>query len=245
MSFQVPDWITFRGEHRQLVSYPLEAYLRELPAQPDFRLRGTGQSRGYVASWEIRGNNTFWLTGLQTRPDGDGPDPGIALLFSTASPVAATWVNQCLWMQDVRQRRFSLFGNGITYTRETYLSVWHGRMVIVEEVDGKTGRRIGGDLTSQLEDVFGPEESSFLRAAFADPDDAAPRLVYADWLDDRNDPRAGVVRIAERLRRLDPAAASQERSAHVEVLRRGLDNWLWTRVMDYHVLRTQLTPIIT
>src|SRR5262245_30437487 len=31
------------------------------------------------------------------------------------------------------------------------------------------------------------DEQSFLNAILAAPDDSAPRLIYADWLDERND----------------------------------------------------------
>ena len=84
---------------------------------------------------------------------------------------------------------------------------------MVEEIDGKTSRRVGGELTPHFDAVFGPEEGAFLRAAFAAPDDAAPRLVYADWLEERHDPRAAVIRAVERHRRLDPASAARERAA--------------------------------
>jgi uncharacterized protein (TIGR02996 family) len=240
MSLQVPDWIVFRGQHRQLLSYPLEPYLKGLPHQPDFRLRGSGQDRGYVASWEVREDDTLWLTGLTTRPDGDGPDPGVGLVFPAAGPVAAIWVNQPLLAPDIEQRRFSPHGNGTVYARETHLSVWGGRLVMVEEVDGKTGRRIGGDLTAGLEAMFGPEEAAFLRAAFADGDDEAPRLVYADWLEERHDPRAAVVRAAERLRRAGPDATSAERSRLQSLVRHGDGDWLWRRLLGYDRLSTGL-----
>lgn len=242
MSLQDPDWITFRGRHRQLLSYPLDSYLRELAAQPDLR-RGSGRGRGYVASWEVRADDTLWLTGLTTRPDGNGPDPGIGLVFSAAGPVAASWVSQPLLAPDVEHRRFSPRGNGSYYARETHLSVWRGRLVMVEEVDGKTGRRVGGELTPTLEGVFGPEEGAFLRAAFADGDDEAPRLIYADWLDDRHDPRAAVVRAAERLRRLDPEATHTERASLQERVRHGEGDWLWRRLLGYDRLSTGVVAV--
>ena len=245
MSLQVPDWIMFRCRHRQLLSYPLDAYLRDLPKRPEFRLRGEEQRRGYVASWEIRDDHTLWLTGLETRTPDDGPDPGASLVFPSGGPVRATWVSQPLWTPDLEQKRFSLLGNGTTYAHESYLSVWDGRLVMVEEVDGKTNRRIGGELTPHLEQLFGPEEGSFLRAAFGDPDDAAPRLVYADWLDERHDPRGEVVRVAERVRRLDPDDAAREHSTHRDLLRRGLNHWLWARLLGYHDLDTGwLLPLL-
>jgi uncharacterized protein (TIGR02996 family) len=38
------------------------------------------------------------------------------------------------------------------------------------------------------------DDEAFLRAIVDAPGDDAPRLVYADWLDERNDPRGGYVR---------------------------------------------------
>ena len=52
------------------------------------------------------------------------------------------------------------------------------------------------------------DEEAFLRAISAAPDDAAPRLVYADWLDERGDPRAEFVRVQVRLRDLPPTDPS-------------------------------------
>ena len=244
MSLQDPDWIVFRGQNRPLLSYPLDVYLRGLPQRPDFRLRGAGQNRGYIASWEVRADATLWLTGLRTRTDGDAPDPGIGLVFPQPGPVPATWVRQPLRSPDLEQRRFSPIGNGTTYVRETYLSVWDGRLVMVEEVDGNTRRRVGGELTPYLETLFGPEEGAFLRAAFIDPDDSAPRLVYADWLDERHDPRAGVIRMAERLRGLDPESAARERSAHQDLLAHGLGHWLWLRLLGYQNLAMGLSTLV-
>jgi uncharacterized protein (TIGR02996 family) len=39
------------------------------------------------------------------------------------------------------------------------------------------------------------EESAFLRAIREEPDDDAPRLVYADWLEERGDPRGEYLRL--------------------------------------------------
>jgi uncharacterized protein (TIGR02996 family) len=238
MSVQDPDWITFRSRHRMLLNYPLDAYLRDLPARPDFGFED-GRHRGYIASWAVLPDATLWLTGLKTRPDGPAPDPGIALVFEKGGPVPAAWVNQPLQTQESRDRRYSPFGSATA--RATYLSVRAGRVVAVEETDGNN-RRVGGELTPHLETVFGPEESAFLRACFAAPDDAAPRLVYADWLDERHDPRAEAVRLAERVRRLDPESASRQRLALGEVLGRG--DWLWRRLLGYDRFLQELRPAL-
>jgi uncharacterized protein (TIGR02996 family) len=52
------------------------------------------------------------------------------------------------------------------------------------------------------------DESAFLAAVRAAPADLAPRLVFADWLDERNDPRGELIRIEEEMRTL-PAFADR------------------------------------
>src|SRR5262249_8674335 len=53
-----------------------------------------------------------------------------------------------------------------------------------------------------------PEEAAFLHQVCAAPDDDAPRLLYADWLDEHNDSRGIFIRVQCALARLphdDPA----------------------------------------
>src|SRR5262249_20802400 len=42
----------------------------------------------------------------------------------------------------------------------------------------------------------------FLRAILENPDDDTPRLVYADWLEERDDPRGEFIRVQCRLARM-------------------------------------------
>jgi uncharacterized protein (TIGR02996 family) len=55
---------------------------------------------------------------------------------------------------------------------------------------------------------MGPEEAAFLDRVCADPDDDAPRLIFADWLDERGDPRGEFIRVQVALARL-PAVDSR------------------------------------
>src|SRR5262249_17492289 len=48
------------------------------------------------------------------------------------------------------------------------------------------------------------DEAAFLAAIAEAPDDRATRLVYADWLEERGDPRAELVRIEEERRAVPP-----------------------------------------
>jgi uncharacterized protein (TIGR02996 family) len=52
------------------------------------------------------------------------------------------------------------------------------------------------------------DEAAFLNAVRAAPSDQAPRLVYADWLDERADPRGELIRVEEEMRSL-PAFADR------------------------------------
>jgi uncharacterized protein (TIGR02996 family) len=59
----------------------------------------------------------------------------------------------------------------------------------------------GADLViNRLAAEVGMDEKAFLRAIRAAPGDLAIRQVYADWLEDRGDPRAAWVRLEARLR---------------------------------------------
>jgi uncharacterized protein (TIGR02996 family) len=46
---------------------------------------------------------------------------------------------------------------------------------------------------------------AFLQAVLAEPDDDAPRLIYADWLEERGDPRGAFIRLQCALERIVPA----------------------------------------
>jgi uncharacterized protein (TIGR02996 family) len=64
------------------------------------------------------------------------------------------------------------------------------------------------------------EDFLFLRAIFHQPDDEALRLVYADWLEERGDPRAEFLRLEAQLNRL--AKGSSSRRATLEKQMRDL-----------------------
>jgi uncharacterized protein (TIGR02996 family) len=57
------------------------------------------------------------------------------------------------------------------------------------------------------------EEDAFLTDILARPDDDAPRLIYADWLLDRDDPRGELIRLGWELRGPEFAALAHRRQA--------------------------------
>lgn len=75
-----------------------------------------------------------------------------------------------------------------------------------------------------------PEDEPFIRALLAAPDDQTVRLVYADWLDDRGDPRANYLRLQARAAELPPI--SRER-ARMQEMQTRLPSW-WLAVVGFH-----------
>jgi uncharacterized protein (TIGR02996 family) len=76
------------------------------------------------------------------------------------------------------------------------------------------------------------DEDRFLRALSVNPDDDVARLVYADWLDERADPRAGFLRLERDLVAL-PAEDERrpEWKARLQQQARTLDP-AWLRVVS-------------
>jgi uncharacterized protein (TIGR02996 family) len=72
-----------------------------------------------------------------------------------------------------------------------------------------------------------PDEA-FIRAILADPDDPAARLVYADWLDEQDDPRGEFLRAEARLAAIsEDDAARSALTARLRELRAGISpDWL-------------------
>src|SRR6516225_1249135 len=58
------------------------------------------------------------------------------------------------------------------------------------------------------------EEDGFIQAILGDPDDDTPRLVFADWLEKRGEPRAEFIRVQCALSKL---TADRERAAFMSL----------------------------
>src|SRR5262245_10797416 len=67
------------------------------------------------------------------------------------------------------------------------------------------------------------EEDAFIRAILTAPGDATPRLVYADWLEERGDPRSEYLRLAFAHRALNAAPPSDVARARRRQLRKQID----------------------
>lgn len=79
-------------------------------------------------------------------------------------------------------------------------------------------------------------DDGFLQDMAARPDDTACRLIYADWLDERNDPRAELIRVNCEL----SALPKRHRKKRETLIQR--ENELLGSSLDRHWLRTVLIP---
>jgi uncharacterized protein (TIGR02996 family) len=72
-----------------------------------------------------------------------------------------------------------------------------------------------------------PDDDAFLRAILTNPDDELPRLVYADYLDERGDPRGEFIRVQCELARLPPDDRGRPRleARERELLRAHKGEW--------------------
>ena len=86
------------------------------------------------------------------------------------------------------------------------------------------------------------EDRAFLAAIRNNPDDDTARLVYADWLDDRDDPRGPFVRLHVALRAAGPDHIDRVPAEHELSRRRvGLDP-AWLAVVEPGMARPADTP---
>jgi uncharacterized protein (TIGR02996 family) len=81
------------------------------------------------------------------------------------------------------------------------LVVHRGKLLLEEAIDLKGGVT-QTRLTKHVDRLFPSLEVAFLHAIHADADDSASKLVYADWLEERGDPRGQLLRTeVERLKK--------------------------------------------
>jgi uncharacterized protein (TIGR02996 family) len=78
------------------------------------------------------------------------------------------------------------------------------------------------------------EDEPFLRAIHTAPDDVAPRLVYADWLDERGDLRAEYIRLGCNLAALPPDSPDGPHVRHRMIAMRPRLSADWLSLLGDH-----------
>jgi uncharacterized protein (TIGR02996 family) len=72
------------------------------------------------------------------------------------------------------------------------------------------------------------DQNAFLHTICAHPDDDAPRLVYADWLDERGDPLGEFIRVQVELGKIKPSHPRSEmlRARQLELMLAHVPTWV-------------------
>lgn len=90
------------------------------------------------------------------------------------------------------------------------------------------------------------DDQDFLRAVLASPQDNSLRLVYADWLEERGDPRAMFLRLEVARHETDPSARPRDLGEQLRHARCGLDA-RWLALVDrseagWRIVRSRPVP---
>lgn len=202
MTAQVGDLIRYKDQQLSLFGVP-SLHGGTPPPGSDLRFQSNSSAnwRGYVATWEFRGDVLF-LADISGRRDRS--DVGMHEVFpGHETGIRADWVTDRLRVPRGECVDYVHAGFASTYERDLWLGVSAGRLAFAEEVDNRTLAQVWTEVTPQLEAVYGAEDAAFLRHIRANPFEHTARLVYADWLEERGDPRAVVIRREDELRQLD------------------------------------------
>lgn len=235
MTAQAHEGLRFRDRDTSMAACPLnQAFGPDFP-RPAFAHMSSACWRGYVGKWEIR-DDLLHLTDLRgnvtdtTPPDVRRTKPiGLTDLFphAPADGVFADWCTDWLPVRWGKMLKYVHAGFASEYERELFLGVFGGYLIAVHDVTNVEPRATVRELTPRLEEVF-PDHAPFLRAIHVNWADQLPRLVYADWLDERSDPRAELLRVDAALADTPTDAGLLTRRATVlETVK----DWFWMKLV--------------
>ncbi len=234
MTAQVQEGLRFRDQFCGMAANPLEALFASGHPRPAFVSPHTANWRGYVGGWEVRADRLqlATLTGWAADDERYATESfTLADLFPDPPPggVFAEWVTDWLRVPRGEVVRYVHMGYSSEYERDWHLAVHRGRVVAVwDELNVDPGT-ITRELTPLLDEAF-PEDAPFLRAVHVNWADRLPRLVYADWLDEREDPRGQLLRIDDALLDADADAKARLHTERAKVLAEVKD-WFWMRLV--------------
>jgi len=161
MTAQAPDILIYNDECLPLFSNPLEPYWNDEHPRPRFPSRTTANYRGYVATWEIVGDELY-LTDIEgfvltdrerkivqgkrhymmesvCRPMEAG-EQHVAVTLDILFPqnpgrVFASWATGVLRIPQGKLLHYEHMAYGSQYERDLLLTVREGRVVETEVVD--------------------------------------------------------------------------------------------------------------
>lgn len=234
MTAQIQEGFRFRDRDTLMAACPLnQAFGPDFP-RPAFSGMSSACWRGYVGRWEIR-EDLLHLTDLRGNViDTTSPDPhrtkpfGLSDLFPHAPSdgVFADWCTDWLQVRWGQMTRYVHAGFASEYDHELFLAVFGGHLIAVHDVTNSSPPVVVRELTPRLEEAF-PEEAPFIRTLHADWSDHLPLVVYADWLDERSDPRGALLRVDVELAKSPGDALLARRKVVLETVK----DWFWMKLV--------------
>jgi uncharacterized protein (TIGR02996 family) len=169
----------------------------------------SGCWRGYEGTWEVR-DDTLHLVQL-AQPHRLGRQDGLVVMFPEhTGSIEAAWFSGEIVPDDVVNPDDHALVEMHTLNDWPLQFFWftlvvhRGKLLLEEAIDLKGGVT-QTRLTKHGDELFAKPERAFLHAIHANVEDATPKLVYADWLEERSDPRGQLLRTeVERLNKEGP-----------------------------------------
>ena len=135
---QISDLILYKGESYYLFSEPLESYFKESFSRPDylFAFKCTACRRGYVASWEVKGDSLYLTKLVEGTCGADAKEIPIAAVFSgQKGPIKADWFSGDLRIPQGKQLEYVHMGYASTYERDLILTIKNGKVIDEKVID--------------------------------------------------------------------------------------------------------------
>ena len=136
MTAQASEILIYKGLEFQILSEPLEDYLRNYNNLPPFEFTSTGCWRGYIGKWEIK-NDKLFLVGLEANTLFGSTN--LDYLFPNKTEVFADWFNGELKIAHGEMIEYSHRGHFSIYEQSICLQFINGLIVDQKIIDNKTG----------------------------------------------------------------------------------------------------------
>jgi uncharacterized protein (TIGR02996 family) len=195
MTMQMREVLNYEGQPREILALPLTGCGRPLP---EFGGMSSACHRGYHGTWEFQ-DDALHLVRLESPIPDDHRNRLWGMFPEAPSSAEAIWFSGKIVPDDVTDPKDTVFiemrtNNQIPVYFVAFTAVVRlGKLLLETATDLKTGVS-RSRLTRHAEEMFPGDELAFLRAIQAEPNDITAKLVYADWLEDRDDSRGPILR---------------------------------------------------
>ena len=161
----------------------------------------------------------------------DGRDPAAIPELADAelgpgTSVRADWVSGILCRAPV-----------VTANLGPLVGIWRGRIMFREAL-AAPGKQRQIELSGKLAHMFAPDELGFVHLLAADRNDRTTRLIYADWLEERQDPRSALLRLDHTMRLVASTGPHADRMIGLQsTLIAQIENWVWLWLAGFELGR--------